>query len=81
MCNRGTEEPSTLHHKQAISGEEMHTLITFMLNVMASNIYVTEFAKRGLIHASNVSTLRMCNSTSIRPTALKFGSRTLLSLY
>ena len=36
--NGGTEEPSTLHHEQTISGEEMHTLITFMLSVMASNI-------------------------------------------
>ena len=34
----GTEEPSTLHHKQTISSEEMHTLITFMVTVMASNI-------------------------------------------
>ena len=35
--NSGTEEPSTLHDKQTISGEEMHTLITFMFSVMASN--------------------------------------------
>ena len=27
-----------LHHEQTISGEEMHTLITFMVSVMASNI-------------------------------------------
>ena len=27
-----------LHHKQTISGEEMHTLITFIVSVMASNI-------------------------------------------
>ena len=26
-----------LHHEQTISGEEMYTLITFMLSVMASN--------------------------------------------
>ena len=32
-------------------------------------IYVTEFAKRGLIHASNFLTLRMCNSGSVGPTA------------
>ena len=44
-------------------------------------LYVTEFAKRGLIHASNFSTLRRCNSASVGPTALKFGSSTLLSLY
>ena len=43
--------------------------------------YVTKFAKRGLIHASNFSTLRMCNSTSIGPTALEFGSKSFLSLY
>ena len=29
--NSGTVEPSTLHHEQVISGEEMHTLITFIL--------------------------------------------------
>ena len=34
----GTEEPLTLYHEQMISGEEMHTLITFMVSVMASNI-------------------------------------------
>ena len=34
-----TEEPSMLHHEQTISGEEMHALITFMVSVMASNIY------------------------------------------
>ena len=31
--------------------------------------YVTEFAKRGLKHASNFSTLRMFNSASVGPTA------------
>ena len=36
--NSGTEDPSMLHHEQTISGEEMHTLITFMLSIMASNI-------------------------------------------
>ena len=35
--NSGTEEPSMLHHEQTISGEEMHTLITFMVSIMASN--------------------------------------------
>ena len=39
---------------------------------------VTEFAKRGLIHASDFSTLRRCNSASVGPTALIFGSRILL---
>ena len=28
---------STLHHEQTIFGEEIHTLITFMVSVMASN--------------------------------------------
>ena len=42
---------------------------------------MTKFAKRGLIHASNFSTLRMCNSASVGSTALNFDSRTLLSLY
>ena len=44
-------------------------------------IYVTEFVKRGLIHASDFSTLRMCNSASVGPTALQFGGRTFPSLY
>ena len=44
-------------------------------------INVTEFAKRGLVHASNFSTLRQCNSVCVRPIALKFGGRTVLSLY
>ena len=48
---------------------------------MYLDIYVTEFAKRSLIHASDFSTLRRCNSACVGPTALKFGSRTLLSLY
>ena len=34
----GTGDPSTLHHEQTIFGEEMHTLITFMVSVMASNM-------------------------------------------
>ena len=36
--NSGTGEPSTLHHEQMISGEEMHTLITFMVSIMVFNI-------------------------------------------
>ena len=36
--NSGTGEPSTLCHEQTISGEEMLTLITFMVSVMAYNI-------------------------------------------
>ena len=35
--NSGTGDPSTLHHEQTIFGEEIHTLITFMVSVMASN--------------------------------------------
>ena len=31
---------------------------------------VTEFAKRGLIHASNLSTLRICNSVCVTPIQL-----------
>ena len=31
-------EPSTLHHEQAIAGEEMHTLIKLTVSVMAFNI-------------------------------------------
>ena len=36
--NSGTGEPSTLHHKQTISGEKMHALTTSMVSVMASYI-------------------------------------------
>ena len=42
-------------------------------------LFVTEFAKRGLTHASNFG--YTCNSACVGPTALKFGSRTSLSLY
>ena len=35
--NSGTGKPLMLHHEQTISSEEMHTLITFMVSVMASN--------------------------------------------
>ena len=33
-----TGDPSMLHHEQTIFGEEIHTLITFIVSVMASNI-------------------------------------------
>ena len=36
--NSGTEDPSMLHDEQTIFGEEIHTLITFMVSVMASNM-------------------------------------------
>ena len=32
-----------------------------------TSLYVTEFANRGLMHSSNLSTLRMCNSASTGP--------------
>ena len=32
-----TGDLSTLHHKQTMFGEEIHTLITFMVSVIASN--------------------------------------------
>ena len=35
--NSGTGDPLTLHHEQTIFGEEMHTLITFIVSIMASN--------------------------------------------
>ena len=35
--NRSTGDPSTLHHERTIFGKEIHTLITFMVSVMASN--------------------------------------------
>ena len=34
----GTGDPSILHDEQTIFGEEIHTLITFMVSVMASNM-------------------------------------------
>ena len=42
---------------------------------------VLKFAKKGLIHASSFSTLRLCNSAFVWLTALKLGSRTFLSLH
>ena len=38
--NSGTQDTSTstLHHEQTISGKEMHTMITFMVSIIASNI-------------------------------------------
>ena len=36
--NSGTGDPSTLRDEQTIFGEEIHTLITFMVSVMASNM-------------------------------------------
>ena len=41
--------------------------------------YVTEFAKKSLIHASNFSSLRLCNSACVWLTGLKFVSMTALS--
>ena len=38
-----------------------------------THIYVTGFAKRGLMHASNFSTLKICNLALVQPMALKFG--------
>ena len=38
--NSGTGDPSTLHHEQTISGEEIHALTTLMVSVMASNTVV-----------------------------------------
>ena len=32
--NSGTGDPLTLHHEQTIFGEEIHTLITFMVSIM-----------------------------------------------
>ena len=42
---------------------------------------MTKFSKRGLIYSFNFSTLCIANSTCIWSTALKFGSRTVLSLH
>ena len=56
---------------------------TYLRSYIATYVYIQydQICKKGLIHASNSSTLRMCNSASIGPTALKFSSRTFLSLY
>ena len=35
--NSGTGDPSPPHHKQTIFGEVIHTLIAFIVSVMASN--------------------------------------------
>ena len=62
---------------------DMDTKVFLLYHTSFINIpiYVTEFEKKGLIHASNFSTLRMCNSASIGPTTLIFGSKSFLSLY
>ena len=39
----GTGDPSTLHHEQTIFGEEMHTLITFMVSVKLKSIMLLQF--------------------------------------
>ena len=51
------------------------------LHYLHTTTYVTKFAKRGLIHPSNFSTLKICNLASTGSTALKFGNKTFLSLY
>ena len=45
--------------------------------------YITcdRIVTKGLIHKSNFWTLRICNSTCVWATPLKFGSRMFLSLY
>ena len=64
------------------SNTQSHTCYASMYVCMyVCCVYVTEFTKRNLIHASNFSNLRLCNSTCIWPTALTFGCRTVLSLY
>ena len=35
--NSGTGDPSMQQHEQTIFGEKMHTLITFLVSIMASN--------------------------------------------
>ena len=74
-------------------GQDLPDMSTLALKLMCVHIkqipsahvtyitYVTEFVKSGLIYASNFLTLRICNSASIGPTALKFGSRTFPSFY
>ena len=57
-------------------------MLYYMIQVIALHTYVTGFAKRGLIHATNSSTLRIVTQLLLDlRTALKFGSRTFLSLY
>ena len=51
------------------------------INVLHVMYICDRICEKGLIHASNFSTLRMCNSASVGPTALKFGGKLFLSLY
>ena len=67
-------------HKGALNLRGLLVLTVFNI-AMRFLPFVTEFAKRDLIHASDFSTLRMCNSASIGPTALKFGSKSFLPKY
>ena len=43
--------------------------------------FVTKVVKRDLIRASNFLSLRICMCINVKSTALKFSSRTFLSLY
>ena len=48
---------------------------------LIDRLYVIRFAKRGLIHASNFTTLRMCNSAHVLLTTLKFGTSVAFPIY
>ena len=74
-------------HPDCSVGQQVWSMATFNPDVLwlhnyklIQYSYVTGFVKRGLMHAPNFLTLRMCNATSLWPIALKFGSNTFLSL-
>ena len=43
ISNSDIGDTSTLHHEQTIFGEEIHTLITFMVSVMTRGVPMWEF--------------------------------------
>ena len=53
----------------------------FESDVILNNIIYEQICEKGLIHTSNFSPLRLCNSACIGFTALKFSSRTVLPLH
>ena len=62
---------TTLSRPAAIQRLGIATTCIFNAN---ESLYVTGFAKRGLVHASNFVTSRMYNSAHVWPTTLKFGT-------
>ena len=70
----------SLPHTKTVTYGDVKSLL-YNNTELEVSLYLTEFTKRGLVHASNFSTLRLCNLTCLWPTALNFGGSTVLSLH